>query len=136
MKNLVRVMYTSRAYGHVDEAEIDELLETSRSRNYTKGITGALSFGNGSFMQVLEGPETEVIPLYARIIADPRHRDCVILSINLIRDRLFSNWSMGYVSDFKKIAQNYNELLDYRSIREDKEDTLNTMNILLEILRD
>lgn len=92
MKNLLRLMYVSKVYGQFDKAGLDELLEKSRSYNYTVGFTGVLSFGNSLSMQAFEKPETEVITLYSKIIADPRHHDCVVLSIN--KDDMLSNLKM------------------------------------------
>ena len=134
MKNLLRLIYTSRACIPFDDASLKALLEKSRINNYHTGITGVLSFGNGFFLQVLEGPDREVITLYSKIIADPRHRDCEILDISLTHQPLFSNWTMGFVGQVKKIGDHYNEMLDYRTIREDPERTRNLLNALLEIV--
>jgi hypothetical protein len=133
-KNLLRLIYTSRAGVRFDEGSLQALLERARSNNYHNGITGVLSFGNGFFLQVLEGPEDRLITLYAKILADTRHRDCAILDVHLAEQRLFANWSMGYVSDFRKIGGHYNEMLDYRTVREDRDGTLNLLEALLEIV--
>ena len=134
--NMLRLVYTSKPYGSMEDSVLDDLLERSRSKNYKSGITGVLHFGNGSFLQVLEGPETEVINLYSKITADPRHRNCIILSINLVQDRLFGNWSMGFLSGKRKITHGYNELLDYRQARHDKEEISGVLEMLLEVLHD
>ena len=134
MQSLIRLIYTSRACIPFDKASLDALLEKSRSNNYHAGITGVLSFGNGFFLQVLEGPERQMIPLYATILADPRHRNCEILDINLTHERMFSNWTMGFVGAVTKIGGHYNEMLDYRIIREDPERTRGLLNALLEIV--
>jgi hypothetical protein len=134
MKSLLRLIYTSRASIPFDEASLNALLEKSRHNNYGHGITGVLSFGNGFFLQVLEGPERDLITTYAKIIADGRHRDCAILDISLTHQRLFSSWTMGFVGDIRKVGGHYNELLDYRVIREVPVDTVKLMNALVEIL--
>jgi len=134
MKTLLRLIYTSRSNVQLDEAGLASLLEQSRSNNYDSGITGVLSFGHGFFLQVLEGPERELISRYSKIIADPRHRDCEILEVSLTQDRLFPNWTMGFVGEFKRGAAHYNELLDYRIIRDDATRTRALLKDLLEIV--
>ena len=134
--NMLRLVYTSKPYGSLEDSVLDGLLEQARRKNYKSGITGVLHFGNGSFIQVLEGPEIEVINLYAKITVDPRHRNCTILSIHLIQERLFGNWSMGFISGQRKIMRGYNELLDYRQVSQGKAEISGILELLLEVLRD
>jgi hypothetical protein len=136
MKEFLRLIYTSRATSSFDADNLDQLLEKSRSNNYGKGITGVLTFGHGFFLQVLEGPENELIKLYSTIMADPRHNQCAILDIRLTYVRMFSNWSMGYASFPGKIGGHYNELLDYRVINDNPEHTKVLLDSLLEIIRE
>lgn len=136
MKNLLRLVYTSKPYGLFEDGSLEALLEKSRSNNYERDITGVLHFGNGLFMQVLEGPETEVISLYSKILADSRHRDCAILSVNLIQRRLFGSWSMGFVSRSKTMNYGYNELLDFRRPRDDSAEMRTLIDSLVEVLRE
>lgn len=134
MKTLLRLIYTSRASVRFDDASLASLLEQSRGNNYHTGVTGVLSFGHGFFLQVLEGPERDLITLYSKIIADPRHRDCQILDVGLTQDRLFSNWTMGFVGEVRRLGGHYNELLDYRVIRDDAASTRTLLDSLLEIV--
>lgn len=46
-------------------------------------------------MQVLEGPEQDVLRKYVKILDDPRHSDAQILYISPANDRIFEKWSMG-----------------------------------------
>lgn len=134
--NMLRLVYTSKPYGSMEDSVLDALVEQSRRKNYKSGITGVLHFGNGSFIQVLEGPEIEVINLYSKIVRDPRHRNCVILNISLVQERLFGNWSMGFISGQRKITHGYNELLDYRQVHHGKAEISAVLDLLLEVLRD
>ena len=134
MKHLLRLIYTSRATVAFDEAAVDDLLVKARRNNYDTGVTGALSFNHGHFLQVLEGPETEVLPLYARILHDRRHRECVIIAIHLIHERLFPNWSMGHVRPNPRVGSQYNELLDYRAVTDNPAATQRLLNDLFEIV--
>jgi hypothetical protein len=47
-------------------------------------------------MQVLEGDERTVEKLYSTIEKDPRHRGCAQLRWEVIRERRFPDWSMGF----------------------------------------
>ena len=134
MKNLLRLIYTSRAAVPWDADAVESLLVKARRNNYDSGITGILSFNHGHFLQVLEGPETEVLALYSRILKDSRHRECVILSIQLTRTRLFPNWSMGHVQPNPKVGGQYNELLDYRTVTDDVKATQRLLDDLFEIV--
>jgi Sensors of blue-light using FAD len=95
---LVRLMYASRAVPAVDQEELIAILKKSKANNAKSGVTGALCFSEGVFMQVLEGGRNAVNQLYSRIAADARHRDVVLLDYEEIEERRFSGWSMGQVN--------------------------------------
>lgn len=135
MKTLLRIIYTSRASIPFDDVSLNSLLDQARSSNYHAGITGVLSFGHGFFLQVLEGPEARLISLYSKILNDRRHRDCQIIDMAFTHQRLFCNWTMGFVGEINKIGQSYNEIIDYRVVREDLAETRFLLDSLLEIVR-
>lgn len=95
---LVRLMYASRAVPAVDQEELLAILKKSKANNAKSGITGALCFSEGVFLQVLEGGRTAVSKLYNRIASDDRHADVVLLNYDEIEERRFSGWSMGQVN--------------------------------------
>jgi Sensors of blue-light using FAD len=95
---LVRLMYASRAVPAVDQEELVAILKKSKANNAKSGVTGALCFSEGVFMQVLEGGRNAVNQLYTRIAVDARHRDVVLLSYDEIEERRFAGWSMGQVN--------------------------------------
>jgi len=95
---LVRLMYASRAVPAVDQEELLAILRKSKSNNARSGVTGALCFSEGVFIQVLEGGRTAVNQLYNRIASDDRHTDVVLLRYEEIDERRFAGWSMGQVN--------------------------------------
>jgi Sensors of blue-light using FAD len=95
---LVRLMYASRAVPAVDQEELLSILKKSKANNHKSGVTGALCFSEGIFMQVLEGGRNAVNQLYNRIAADSRHHDVVLLCYEEIEERRFAGWSMGQVN--------------------------------------
>lgn len=95
---LVRLMYASRAAAGVDDEELHAILRHAKGANPKRGITGALCFADGTFIQVLEGGRDSVSALYNRIAADARHTDVVLLAFREIAERHFAGWSMGQVN--------------------------------------
>jgi hypothetical protein len=95
---LVRLMYASRAVPAVDQEELLSILKKSKSNNAKVGVTGALCFSEGIFIQVLEGGRSAVNVLYNRIAADARHKDVELLAYQEIEERRFAGWSMGQVN--------------------------------------
>jgi hypothetical protein len=72
------------------------ILMQARSLNEQHAITGMLVYGQGQFMQLLEGEEAVIGPLYERIARDPRHRNVFKLADKAIEARSFSQWSMAF----------------------------------------
>lgn len=77
-------------------ARIEELLTCSRAKNARLGITGLLVFRDGTFMQLLEGPQAVVEALFRKIKADERHYALVTLIEGPVPQRSFPNWSMEF----------------------------------------
>lgn len=96
-ESLLRLVYVSTATAAADKGVLQSILDSSIARNKSSGVTGVLCSGGGHYMQVLEGPERNVLRLYSRIDADPRHRDSTLLSISLVSQRMFEAWSMGHL---------------------------------------
>jgi hypothetical protein len=107
---LVRLLYASRTAGPVTAEQAEEIVRDSREYNPAHGITGILCYSDNLFMQLLEGGRRQVNELYARIVADPRHHDVVLLHYEEIPERRFADWSMGRVNLEK---QNPSLLLKY-----------------------
>ena len=93
---LVSKTYLSQSKLDWTDEAIDQLLERSKQNNATKGITGAMIYANGYFMQLIEGPQIAVDKLYSAIEADPRHEGLSLLHSQEIKDRHFSDWAMEY----------------------------------------
>jgi len=94
---LVRLLYCSRAADTGAQA-IDAILTQSRQHNAQIGITGILCYGDGIFLQCIEGGRMQVSELYGSIQKDPRHKDVALLHYEEISERRFSGWSMGQVN--------------------------------------
>ena len=93
----VRVLYVSRAVGPQTTTVTASVLSIAREYNRANGITGVLCQGQGLYLQVLEGERSAVNALYARIVADRRHRDVEMLHLEEITRRRYPDWSMAHV---------------------------------------
>lgn len=76
--------------------DLVELLERSRNNNAAVDVTGMLLYVDGSFFQILEGPEEAVDALAAKIETDERHGQMTVIMRETIATRSFSEWTMGF----------------------------------------
>ena len=93
------VSYISRAtWGNTaSQADLHALCSFAKKYNAQAQITGIITFHEGSFAQVLEGPEIAVRELLRRIITDSRHDSVKIIAEGPIAERCYADWSMEYL---------------------------------------
>ena len=72
----------------------DEVEGHARDYNEQHGITGTLCYGNGHFLQCIEGEKSNVLALQKRIFADSRHKNVQVLLLRVIDQRSFADWRM------------------------------------------
>jgi hypothetical protein len=94
--DLHRIVYVSAAVDKLSRAALDDLLAVARSRNSEHGITGALLYADGDFIQLLEGPRDQVLETFRHIQNSPLHRGVIALINGPATERQFANWSMAY----------------------------------------
>jgi len=94
--DLYQIIYASAATRPIEEDELMAMLKLAREKNTRLGITGMLLHCDGSFIQALEGPKDRVMDLLRAIRQDPRHSRIEILFEGPIKNRSFSQWSMGF----------------------------------------
>ncbi|MBU4213573.1 MAG: BLUF domain-containing protein [Actinobacteria bacterium] len=75
-----------------------DVLEQSRRRNKIDFVTGVLLFNQNYFLQCLEGSRETVTAVFGSIAVDPRHGRVTLMSVRDIDERVFPDWSMGFVS--------------------------------------
>lgn len=94
---LIQLVYVSSATAPMSKADLLALLDRTRAKNEKAQITGLLLFKDGSFMQVLEGPELAVLGLFEhKIKKDHRHTGILTLFKSEIAEREFPDWSMAF----------------------------------------
>ena len=93
---MIRINYLSQATPNFSSIDLLYLLEQCQTNNRKLGLTGLLIFGNGTFLQVIEGDDHIVDALMEKISKDRRHTNFQILATFPIEERHYSDWSMGF----------------------------------------
>ena len=91
---MIRLTYASRLSPNCGDRCIDEIVEASAPSNRSLGITGVLAVDGGRVLQILEGPEDLVLPLFEHIRRDDRHIGVVELGRVNIEKPHFDGWGM------------------------------------------
>lgn len=95
---LHRLTYRSQAAPAVQSAEAQAaILETAQINNVRDHITGALTYCDGWFVQVIEGPPASLDSLLIRLHADVRHSNIDVADRIPVSNRLFPDWCMASV---------------------------------------
>jgi hypothetical protein len=96
-----RLMY--RSHSLLDDGDqgggLGAIFTAARRNNRALDITGALMTSDDAFAQVLEGEESAVRELFARISADERHDHVDVLQEQAVPGRTFGRWAMARVSE-------------------------------------
>jgi blue light- and temperature-responsive anti-repressor len=96
MSNLIHLIYNSAQTTAFSDDALRHLLTKARNKNASLDITGMLLYVDGSFFQVLEGPEEKIDAVVATIEKDPRHSLMTVIIREPIHRRSFSEWTMGF----------------------------------------
>ena len=94
--SLYQTVYVSSASDLIDEAGLERMLQTIRTKKAQIGVTGILLYADGNIIQVLEGEKALIQDLMLKITTDPRHKGVIVLLNEDIEERHFPDWSMGY----------------------------------------
>lgn len=136
---MLSLTYLSSSSRLLTHAELTELLASIRPANEAAGITGALLYSDGNFVQTLEGPDDVVEETFARIAADDRHRGVIEAWREQIDERAFPDWSMGFrvlSSDEASALPGFSDYLARRSQSARDGDPVFTGEVFHRIFRD
>lgn len=92
-----QIIYSSDSSIPMQADDLEDLLEQARERNAERGITGALVYVDGVFLQILEGEAATIKALMAKIVIDLRHEAVTVLQEGEVPAPRFSDWTMAYV---------------------------------------
>ena len=93
-----QIIYSSDASIPMQSDDLEDLLDQARELNGQRGITGALVYVDGIFLQILEGEAPTIKALMARISRDLRHEAVTVLQEGEVPSARFSDWTMAYIS--------------------------------------
>jgi hypothetical protein len=92
-----RVVYCSTATAGLNFSDIKGLGHKAKKKNQRLDICGALLYGQGLFLQVIEGPPADLDTLMHLIHNDERHTDVHTILRDEVSSRLFDAWSMNII---------------------------------------
>lgn len=93
---LIQLVYVSSLTmtTRLNTSIFDQVEAHARHFNQHNNITGILCYGNGYFLQCIEGEKAQVLALQQRIFADKRHKNTKVLLLQTIEQRTFADWRM------------------------------------------
>lgn len=94
--SLIQLVYVSTLTigSRLNTSIFDKVEAHARNYNQQHNITGTLCYGNGHFLQCIEGDKDKVFALQERIFADKRHKNVAVLLLQEIDQRSFADWRM------------------------------------------
>ena len=132
---MIQMSYLSQASAPMSADQLLALLMQCRTNNTARGLTGMLLYGNGTFLQVIEGDEAVVDRLLGTIEADPRHVGMRRLSRKTIEHRQYADWSMGFERVTDDALRQIDGLRDF-SVRDFNVETLADRHDVVDSLMD
>lgn len=101
----------------VDPKTLAAIMRVSQRNNVNNYVTGALAYGEGHFIQVLEGPKDRIEATLQQIQGDFRHHGLEIVDPTLIANRRFPDWCMACLSVDVELKPIFSALLtDWRTL--------------------
>lgn len=112
---LFRMVYSSHIrYTTLHNHEVFHTLANQVTQNNKENqITGVLCFGNGFFLEYIEGTEEALTNLKNRLLQDGRHYDFQIYDFSQIKNRMFADQPMGFAVLEKRFHSSDSALIKY-----------------------
>lgn len=102
MPYLCQLSYISRPVLSSPRASLprlaDSIARQAAPKNAAAGISGRLVALPDAFVQICEGPRTELTDLLRCLLNDDRHADMVIVNFSALRTREFGSWAFSLSS--------------------------------------
>lgn len=101
------VMYISTTKGI---KHLSAILHEARHSNRMSKITGIMSYNDGHYLQVIEGPQGAIETLLKKLYKDNRHSNLRVVLDTQTDTRYFPNWGMSLIPIIRR-DNNFKELL-------------------------
>lgn len=92
---LSQLTYVSNRNANCTAEEIEKIVSSCKKNNPALDITRVLLYSDSKFIQMVEGNSKTIIDLYDKIKLDNHHRNVMMISYGLIKERAFPSWHMG-----------------------------------------
>ncbi len=113
------LVYVSSTSEVLKEAGIKKVFDYSTRWNIDHGISGFLVYKGGNFIQLLEGDEKMIKPLFKRILKDERHLNVTIILREQIPQRSFDGYECGFfTSQNDELTRGLLNYFDYLKLLE------------------
>ncbi len=90
------IAYLSSATCRISNNDLENILASSRPNNERQSVTGVLLCHDSTFLQYIEGPESNVQAVYEKIKRSKLHHNIIELLNEQIPNREFGGWAMGF----------------------------------------
>lgn len=104
------ICYVSTASPHIEEEDVDRILNYTENWNIDHDITGILLFSEGNFFQVIEGESSIINELFTNISKDIRHHSLIKIFNREIKNISFTGYEASFLS---KRAKNLDQDISY-----------------------
>ena len=91
-----QILYVSQAKDDLRPHDIVQLIKAAWRNNTEHNLSGLLLHNKGQFMQIVEGEPGKVGQLMRNLSRDSRHEHIAILLDQVVPEREFVCWLMGY----------------------------------------
>ncbi|MEL6741328.1 MAG: BLUF domain-containing protein [Planctomycetota bacterium] len=128
-----QLIYASRASEGLAPAQLESLRDAAARHNALHGVTGALLYGGGMFVQLLEGDRDVVRGIYDfRVRSASQHSDVTLLHEGPAERRSAGHWSMALLDLNRhagsEVAERFEQVV--ASMQALKEDENNAVGVL------
>lgn len=126
------IYYISKSKPNFSFFEQQRLFLQTKENNDTLNISGALIHYDLSFLQILEGEDSIIIPLFEKIKCDNRHQDIIEIRNDVIDKRIFKSFGIGYevINDVEKLYS----LKEYLNLLEKTEHNMIHINLVTNLI--
>ena len=142
--DLMQLVYISRIswWGLLNPKTLANIKRVATINNAQHGITGILCYGNGYFLQCIEGQQAEVLALKDKLrLTDKRHKQVHIHQFIPIDSRHFQGWSMRLLylerwllsQDYKSELATLNKFIPFKPFDWNQQQWEEFLNVITNI---
>lgn len=113
------------------ECVVETIVSASQKRNAALHISGALTYSDRHFGQIVEGPAAGIMALRSSILSDTRHTEITTIADGKAPRRRFGGWALAHSGGSVVISRALQ-----RALRDAAQRTEGAGDTLLDLLED